>query len=291
MRRREFITLIGGSAAAWPLAARAQERPNVPRVGYLFSLAQAESRHLWEACRQGLRELGYVEGQNVFLEARWAEGKYDRLPALVAELELKVDVLIAAATPTNIAAKAGTGTMPVVFVAVADPVRAGLIASLARPGGRFTGLSLLTPETTGKRLQLLTEAVPNVRRVTVLLNPGNPSNFVFVEETQAAARPLDIELQLLEVRNPSDVERAFVTASAGRVQAMVVFDDPFIHSHRARIIELAVRHRLPAIYRNSGIRRRGLADGVWPAPSGPLPPFRRLLGQNPQGRQAGRYSR
>jgi ABC-type uncharacterized transport system substrate-binding protein len=247
MRRREFITLIGGATAAWPLAARAQERPNVPRVGYLFSLTQAESRHLWEACRQGLRELGYVEGQNVFLEARWAEGKYDRLPALVAELELKVDVLIAAATPTNIAAKAGTGTMPVVFVAVADPVRAGLIASLARPGGRFTGLSLLTPETTGKRLQLLTEAVPNVRRVTVLLNPGNPSNFVFVEETQAAARPLDIELQLLEVRNPSDVERAFVTASAGHVQAMVVFDDPFIHSHRARIIELAAHHRLPAI--------------------------------------------
>jgi putative tryptophan/tyrosine transport system substrate-binding protein len=247
MRRREFITLIGGATAAWPLAARAQERPNVPRVGYLFSLAQAESRHLWEACRQGLRELGYVEGQNVFLEARWAEGKYDRLPALVAELELKVDVLIAAATPTNIAAKAGTGTMPVVFVAVADPVRAGLIASLARPGGRFTGLSLLTPETSGKRLQLLTEAVPNVRRVTVLLNPGNLANFVLVEETQAAARPLGIELQLLEVRNPSDVERAFVTASAGHVQAMVVFDDPFIHSHRARIIELAVRHRLPAI--------------------------------------------
>ena len=247
MKRREFITLLGG-AAAWPMAARAQQRPNVPRVGYLFSLAQAESRHLWEACRQGLRELGYVEGQNIFLEARWAEGKYDRLPALVAELEqLKVDVLIAAATPTNIAAKAGTGTMPVVFVAVADPVRAGLIASLARPGGRFTGLSLLTPETSGKRLQLLTEAVPNVRRVTVLLNPGNLANFVFVEETQAAARPLGIELQLLEVRNPSDVERAFVTASAGRVNAMVVFDDPFIHSHRARIIELAAHHRLPAI--------------------------------------------
>jgi ABC-type uncharacterized transport system substrate-binding protein len=134
MRRREFITLIGGATAAWPLAARAQERPNVPRVGYLFSLTQAESRHLWEACRQGLRELGYVEGQNVFLEARWAEGKYDRLPALVAELELKVDVLIAAATPTNIAAKAGTGTMPVVFVAVADPVRAGLNGGAMSPG-------------------------------------------------------------------------------------------------------------------------------------------------------------
>jgi putative ABC transport system substrate-binding protein len=217
-------------------------------VGYLFSLAQAESRHLWEACRQGLRELGYVEGQNIFLEARWAEGKYDRLPALVAELEqLKVDVLVAAATPTNIAAKAGTSTIPVVFVAVADPMRAGLIVSLARPGGRFTGLSLLTPETSGKRLQLLTEAVPNAGRVAVLLNPGNLANFVFVEETQAAARSLGIELQLLEVRNPSDVERAFATANAGRANAMVVLDDPFIHSHQARIIELAANHRLPAI--------------------------------------------
>ena len=163
----------------------------------------------------------------------------------MAELEqLKVDVLIAAATPTNIAVKAGIGTMPVVFVAVADPVRTGLIASLARPGGRFTGLSLLTPETSGKRLQLLTEAVPNVRRVTVLLNPGNLANFVFVEETQAAARPLGIELQLLEVRNPSDVERAFVTASA---DTSMPWSCLTIHSHRARIIELAAHHRLPAI--------------------------------------------
>jgi putative ABC transport system substrate-binding protein len=248
MRRREFITLLGGAAAAWPLAARAQQRPSVPRVGYLFSLAKAESQHLWQACQQGLREMGYVDGQNIIVEPRWAEGQYDRLPGLVAELErLRVDVLVAAATPTNIAVKGGTTAIPVVFVAVADPVRAGLIASLARPGGRFTGLSLLTPETSGKRLELLKETVPNLVRVAVMLNPGNLANFVFVEETQAAARPLQLELQLFEVRNPSDVERAFAGAIAGRANAVVVFDDPFIHSHRARIIALAANHRLPAI--------------------------------------------
>ncbi len=239
--------LAGGAAAAWPLAARAQ-RSSVPRVGYLFSLNQAEGRHLWDACRQGLRELGYVEGQTIFVEPRWAEGKYDRLPALVTELErLNLNVLVAAATPTNIAVKAGSSNIPVVFVAVADPVRAGLIAGLARPGGRFTGLSLLTPETSGKRLELLKEIVPNLIRVAVLLNPGNLANFVFAEETRTAAQSLGLELQLFEVRNPSDVELAFTAAIAGQATAMVVFDDPFIHSHRARIIALAANHRLPAI--------------------------------------------
>ena len=195
-----------------------------------------------------MRELGYVEEQNIFVEPRWAEGKYDRLPALVTELErLNLNVLVAAATPTNIAVKAGSSNIPVVFVAVADPVRAGLIAGLARPGGRFTGLSLLTPETSGKRLELLKEIVPNLIRVAVLLNPGNLANFVFVEETRAAAQSLGLELQLFEVRNPSDVELAFTAAIAGQATAMVVFDDPFIHSHRARIIALAANHRLPAI--------------------------------------------
>ena len=248
MRRRQFITLLGGAAVAWPLAARAQPRPNVPRVGYLFSLNEAEGKHLWEAARQGLRELGYVEGRNIIVEPRWAEGKYDRLRALVAELErLKLDVLVAAATPTNIAVNDGTSTIPVVFVAVADPMRAGLIASLSRPGGRFTGLSLLTPETSGKRLELLREVVPNLVRVAVLLNPGNLANFIFVEETQAAARSLGLELQLFEVRTPADVEKAFPAAVAGRASAIVVFDDPFIHSHRVRIVALAADHKLPAI--------------------------------------------
>jgi putative ABC transport system substrate-binding protein len=249
MRRREFITLLGAAAVAWPLAARAQPRPNVPRVGYLFSLNEAESKHLWEAARQGLRELGYVEGRNIIVEPRWAEGKYDWLPALVAELErLKLDVLVAAATPTNIAVKAGTSTIPVVFVAVADPLRAGLVASFSRPGGRFTGLSLLTPEMSGKRLELLAQTVRNLSRVAVLLNPANPSNIAFLEETQAAARKLGIELQPFEVRNPEEVERAIETAIAGRASALTAFDDPFIHSHRARIIALAAKHGLPAMY-------------------------------------------
>ena len=248
LRRREFITLLGG-AAAWPLAAHAQQRPNVPRVGYLFSFTQSEGRHLWEACRQGLRELGYVEGQNIVLEPRWAEGRYERLPGLVAELEgLNVDVMVVAATPGNVAAKARTSAIPVVFVAVADPLRAGLVASFSRPGGRFTGLSLLTPEMSGKRLELLAQTVRNLSRVAVLFNPANPSNIVFLEVTQAAARKLGIELQPFEVRNPEEVERAIETAIAGRASALTAFDDPFIHSHRARIIALAAKHGLPAMY-------------------------------------------
>ena len=242
LRRREFITLLGSAAVAWPLTAHGQPRPNIPRVGYLFSLTEAEGRHLWEACRQGLREMGYVEGRDIFVESRWAEGRYERLPGLVAELEqIKVDVMVAAATPTNLAVKARTSTIPVVFVAVADPSRAGLIASLSRPGGRFTGLSLLTPEMSGKRLELLAETVRGLSRVAVLLNPGNPSNSVFLEETQAAAKKLGIELQSFEVRNSQEVEQAIETAIAGHASALTAFDDPFIHSHRGRIVALAAQ--------------------------------------------------
>ena len=252
MRRRDFITLLGGAAGGnlvQPLTAHSQSRSNVPRVGYLFSLTQSEGKHLWEAARQGLRELGYVEGRTINVEPRWAEGQYGRLAGLVKELEeIKPDVLVAAATPTNIAVKAGSSTIPVVFVAVADPVRAGLISGFARPNGRFTGLSLLTPETSGKRLELLKEMVPNFKHVAVLLNPGNLANHVFVEETRAAAGLLGIGLQLLEARNGADVEKAFTAAATERVDAMVVFDDPFIHSHRARIAALAATHRIPAVY-------------------------------------------
>jgi putative ABC transport system substrate-binding protein len=248
MRRREFITLLSG-ATAWPLVARAQQQSKVARVGYLISLTEAEGRHLWEACRRGLRELGYIEGQNIIVELRWAEGHYDQLPAFLAELErLSVDVMVVAATPGNVAAKARTSTIPVVFVAVADPVRAGLIAGLARPGGRFTGLSLLTPELSGKRLELLAEVARNLSRVAVLLNPGNLSNFVFLEETQAAAHRFGIELQPLEVRNPAEIEQAFVAAIGAPASALMAFDDPVIHSARARIVALAAKHRLPAIY-------------------------------------------
>ncbi len=232
-----------------PLAADAQQRPKVPRVGYVFSFTQLEGRHLWEACLQGLRELGYVADQNIVLEPRWAEGRYERPPGLVADLvRLKVDVMVVAATPGNLAAKATTNTIPIVFVAVADPLRAGLVASLARPGGNFTGLSLLTPELSQKRLQLLTDSLPKVSRVAVLLNPLNLGTFVFLEETQAAARKLGIQLQLLEVRNPDEIEQAFEAATRGRAGALIAFDDPVIHSYRARIVALAAKRRLPAMY-------------------------------------------
>src|SRR4029453_10487403 len=196
MKRREFITLLGG-APIWPLVAQAQQRPNMPRVGYLFSLTESEGRHLWEASRQGLRELGYVEGRNIIVEVRWVGGRYEQLPSVLAEFErLKVDVIVIGATPGNVAAKALTSTIPVVFVAVADPERAGLVASLSWPGGRFTGLSLLTPEMSGKRVELLAEAAPpRVSRGRVLFNPNNLSNSVLLENTQAAARKLGIELE------------------------------------------------------------------------------------------------
>ena len=142
MRRRDFITLLGGAAAAWPIGGRAQQPARIPRVGYLFSFIPSQGRHLWEACRQGLRELGYVEGQNIVLEPRWAEGRHERLPTLAADLvRLKVDVIVAAATPASRAAKAATSTIPVVIVAVGEPIKAGLVESLARPGGNVTGLS------------------------------------------------------------------------------------------------------------------------------------------------------
>jgi putative ABC transport system substrate-binding protein len=169
--RRTFV--VGGVAAlAAPLAAEAQQSAKIPRVGYLFSFTRTGGEHLWDACREGLRELGYVEGRDMVLEPRWADGQHERLPRLVAELvRAKVDVIVAAATPANLAAKAGASTTPIVMVAVADPVGAGLIASLARPGGTVTGLSLLTPDLSGKRLALLLEVLPrNAKRIAVLTN-------------------------------------------------------------------------------------------------------------------------
>ena len=170
-------TLLAVLALGMPLDAAGQATAKVPRVGYLFSFVPSQGEHLWEACRQGLRELGYVEGRSIALEPRWAGGHHERLPGLVAELvRLKVDVIVAAATPANLAAKTGAGTIPVVMVAVADPARVGLVASLARPGGNVTGLSLLTPELSGKRLELLLEILRQAARVAVLINPDNRSH-------------------------------------------------------------------------------------------------------------------
>jgi putative ABC transport system substrate-binding protein len=247
MRRRELLGLLG-SAAVWPLAASAQQPGRVHRVGYVFSFVPSEGQHLWEACRQGLRDLGYVEGQNILLEPRWADGHHERLPDIVAELvRLKVDAIVTAATPASRAAKAATGAIPIVFVAVADPTRVGLVASLARPGGNATGLSLLTPELSGKRLQIITE-IANPARIGVLTNPDNLSHAVFLDETMISAQGGRLQIQPLHARNSLEIERAFLEASRLSLQAIVVFDDPVIWSLRKRVVALAAKAELPAMY-------------------------------------------
>jgi putative ABC transport system substrate-binding protein len=247
MRRRDFITLVFGTAL-WPLAARTQG-VNLPRVGYLFTSKKAEGQALWEACRQGLRELGYREGENIVLEPRWTEGHQEQLPSLVKELlGLNVAILVTAATPASLAAKTATNSTPIVFVAVADPLSIGLVTSLARPGGNATGLSLLTSDLSGKRLELLREIVRNVSRVAILMNPDNSSNTIFLQQTELAAQKLGIELDESNARRPDDIQKAFAAAASQHVDALIVFDDPVLWSYRKQIVSLAAAQRLPAMY-------------------------------------------
>jgi putative ABC transport system substrate-binding protein len=247
--RRVFVTALGMSLVAVPGRVLAQQVPTVPRVGYLFSVSPSAGRQLWEACRQGLRDLGYAEGRNIVLEPRWAEGHHERLPKLAADLvRLKVDVIVSAATPASRAAKAATSSVPIVFVAVAEPMKAGLVASLARPGGNVTGVSLLTPELSGKRLQLLADVLPGVRRVTVLSNPDNLTHVVFLEETRGAAQAMGREVQLLEARRLDEIEQALGPRAGKAATALIVFDDPVIWSHRKRIVALAAERRLAVMY-------------------------------------------
>ena len=249
MKRRIFVCAVGMSLMAVPLRLAAQQSQRVPRVGYLFSFTPGEGQHLWEACRRGLRELGYVEGQNILFEPRWADGRHERLPALAAELvRLKVDVIVAAATPASRAAKAATDSIPIVIVAVGEPVKTGLVANLARPGGNLTGLSLLTTELSGKRLELLADVVRNIPRLAVLMNPDNPVHTVFLEETRVAAQRSGARLQPLQARDPKEIEQGFSAAVGERAAALIVFDDPVLWSYRTQIVALAAKQRLPVMY-------------------------------------------
>ena len=208
MRRREFITLLGGAAVGWPLAGSAQTQAKIPRVGYVLSAAPARGT---EAFRQTLRELGYVEGQTIVLELRWAEGRFERLPELVAELVgLKVDVLVAGGSPAALAAKNATQTIPIVMVGI-NPVGLGLAASLSRPGGNVTGLSYYYEAIIAKRLELLKELVPGLARVGVLRNHLDPGDPTYWKEAEVAAQRLGVALEALEVRRPEDFEAAFAT--------------------------------------------------------------------------------
>jgi putative tryptophan/tyrosine transport system substrate-binding protein len=251
MRRREFIKLIGGAAVAWPLGSSAQQAVKVPRIGYLAGNLAANP-HLREAFLQGLRDLGYVEGRNLVIEYRDVEGKYERLPALAAELvALKVDVILAGGTPQPLAAKQATRTIPIVFAGAGDPVESGLITSLARPGGNVTGLSLLTPELVGKCLEQLKEAVPGVSRVAVLWQPGGFGERTeqdMLKQVEVAGRALGVRLQFVEARGPADFDSAFSDMTLARAGALTQFVSNMFFIERRRLVDLAAKNRLPAVY-------------------------------------------
>jgi putative ABC transport system substrate-binding protein len=246
VRRREFITFLGGAAAVWPLAARAQQ-PGVPLIGLLAG-AQLDDR-LLSAVRQGLKEAGYVEGRNVAIKYRTADGRFNRLPGLAAELVADpVAVIVAFAPPAAVAAKAATGTIPIVFVTGADPVELGLVSSLNRPGGNVTGVTFLVTALGAKRLELLRELVPSAKIVGLLVNPANPTSEFQTTDTQAAARALGIELVIRNARGESDIYSAFESLAQERVNAVIIGTDQLFTSRRDQLVALAARHALPAIY-------------------------------------------
>jgi putative ABC transport system substrate-binding protein len=251
MQRREFIALFGGAAAAsaaWPLAADAQTPPKIPRIGYIAASNATSTQNTVGAFRQGLKELGYVEGQTIVVDVRYGEGRSERIPELVTGLvDLKMDVLVAGNSVAALAAKKATGTIPIVIV-TADPVGLGLVASLARPGANVTGLSYFNEAIIAKRLQLLKEIVPGLARLAVFRNPMVEIHTTFWRETEVAARTLGLALQPLDMRGPEDFEAAFATATRGNAQALVTFDDALTNSHRTRIVALAVSSHLPAMY-------------------------------------------
>jgi ABC-type uncharacterized transport system substrate-binding protein len=231
------------------VTAEAQQPKKVPRIGFLGSASTSFYAARINAFRQGLNELGYTEGKNIDIEYRYAEGKFDRLPDLAAELVgLKLDVIVAAPTPSVLAAKKASATTPIVFASVVDPVASGLVASLARPGGNITGLTILGPELSGKRLELLKEVLPNVTRVAALWNSANPAQELVWKEMQAAAQELRLQLQSLEVRSANDFDIAFKAALRERAQALIPSGEPLINTQLKRIVEFAAKNRLPAMY-------------------------------------------
>jgi putative tryptophan/tyrosine transport system substrate-binding protein len=251
MRRREFISLLSGAAVAWPVAANAQQAAKIARIGYL-STDLAGGSGLREAFRQGLRDFGYVEGRNVVIEYRDAEGKLDQLPALAAELvALKADVIVAPTDLATLAAKQATRTIPIVFTLVPDPVGSGLVTSLARPGGNATGLSNLTVNLVGKRLELLTQAVPGVSRVAALWAPAGLDGHTekdMLKGVEVAARALGVPLQFVEARGPEDFDRAFSDMISAGASALTVLPSNLLFNERRRLVDLAAKHRLPAVH-------------------------------------------
>jgi ABC-type uncharacterized transport system substrate-binding protein len=259
MRRRAFIRILSGAAAAWPLAARAQQ-PAMPVIGFLNSASPEGYAPFVEAFRQGLREAGYVEGQNATIEYRWAEGQYDRLPTMAADLiQRKVTVLAATTTPAALAAKAATATVPIVFTTGGDPIKLGLVASLNRPGGNATGVSNLLNELGSKRLGLLRELVPAITVVATLVNPDFQDAESQLRDVETAARALGLQLIVLRASSEREIDAAFATLAQQGGAALLVATDPFFLAHRDQIVALAARHAIPAIY---PVREFAVAGGL-----------------------------
>ena len=250
MRRRDFITLVGGGVAAWPLAAHAQQ-PARPVIGVLNPQSPDGHAGRLRGFRQGLKDAGFIEGENLAIEYRWAEGQFDRLPALAAELvRRQVSVIAATGGPASpMAAKAATTTIPIVFIAAEEPVRLGLVASLARPGGNLTGINFLNNELVAKRLELLRALVPSASRVAVLVNPANATTAeTTLREAQAVARAMGLQVQVLDASSSREINKAFASLGRERPDALFVGGDGFFNSRFVQLVNLASRHAVPATY-------------------------------------------
>jgi putative ABC transport system substrate-binding protein len=259
MKRREFITLVGGAAATWPLAARGQQTSRAARIGFLGVSTPSGVEARLQRLRAGLRDLGYVEGQNIFIDFRWAEGNYSRLVEFAVELlHLKADILVTYGTPGTLAARQATTTTPIVMIVSGDAVATGIVASLARPGGNVTGSTFFNPELSAKRLEVIKETYPSARRVGILLNPGNPINAPVMRATEIAAKPLDLELLSFETRRSDELHSTFSRMRDAGIDAVGVTDDTHFVGNAKVIAELAINNRLPSI----GFREFAPAGGL-----------------------------
>jgi len=250
MTRREFITLLGGAAAAWPIAARAQQRAT-PVIAFIDGTSAVASARWTAAFRNGLNETGYTEGRNVAVEYHWLEGRYDRLPALLSELVGRRVAVIATpgSTPASLAAKAATTTIPIVFGVGEDPVKLGLVANLARPGGNATGINFFVSEVVLKRLGLLHDLVPGAVRIAVMINPGNAATTeATLREVQKAADAFGLQIHVVNASSSDEINAAFATISRERAEALFVGPDAFFNSRRVQLVTLATRDRIPAAY-------------------------------------------
>ena len=256
MRRRDFIKVVGGTAVVWPFAARAQQQA-MPVIGFLNGGSSDGYVAGLAAFHQGHKEAGYIDGQNMAIEYRWANDQYDRLGALADDLVRQRVSIIVANTPANLAAKAATSTIPIVFTTGGDPVKLGLVASLARTGNNLTGVALLFAEVQAKRLQMLQELVPAITAVALLVNPTNAATDQDTREMEVAARSLGLQLQLLQAATDNDFDTAFATILGRRLGGLIVAQDPFFIARRDQLVTLAARHAVPTIYFSGEFVRAG----------------------------------